>query len=179
MKFRYCPDCGALLSGRVLGDEGLVPWCERCGKPWFDMFPSAVIGLVYNCRNDVLLLRQNYISTQFCNLVSGYMKPGEDAESCMVREIKEETGLTVDLLEPVCTNWFAKKDMLMIGFFARVKDDDGLPGGCHAPLTLSTEVDGAEWHRPEEIVPLVRQKPTSTSRILALRFLDRLADERK
>ena len=53
MKFRYCPDCGALLSGRVLGDEGLVPWCERCGKPWFDMFPSAVIGLVYNCRNDV------------------------------------------------------------------------------------------------------------------------------
>ena len=107
------------------------------------------------------------------------MKPGEDAESCMVREIKEETGLTVDLLEPVCTNWFAKKDMLMIGFFARVKDDNDLPEGCHAPLTLSTEVDGAEWHRPEEIVPLVHQKPTSTSRILALRFLDRLADERK
>lgn len=64
-------------------------------------------------------------------------------------------------------------------FFARVKDDNDLPEGFHAPLNLSTEVDGAEWHRPEEVVPLVHQKPTSTSRILALSFLGRLADERR
>ena len=120
MKFTYCPDCGALLSGRPLGDEGVVPWCETCGKPWFDMFPTAVIALVHDAAGEVLLLRQSYISTEFCNLVSGYIKPGEDAETTARREILEETGQEVISLEPVCTRWFPKKQMLMIGFFARV-----------------------------------------------------------
>lgn len=162
MRFRYCPDCGSLLSGRVLGDEGEVPWCTRCDKPWFDMFPVAVIALVYNEKSQVLLLRQDYISTEFHNLVSGYVTPGEDAETCAIREIKEETGLEVEELRLVLTNWFPKKGILMVGFFAKVKD---------APLVLSDEVDSASWHRPEEIAALLSPRPWSTSRILAERFL--------
>ena len=80
MKFTYCPDCGSLLTHRDLGDEVGVPWCDRCDKPWFPVFPVAVIALVYNDAGEVLLLRQNYISSEFCNLVSGYILPGEDAE---------------------------------------------------------------------------------------------------
>ncbi|MDE6361074.1 MAG: NUDIX domain-containing protein [Muribaculaceae bacterium] len=164
MRFRYCPDCGALLSGRVLGDEGEVPWCDACGKPWFDMFPVAVISLVHNEKGEVLLLRQNYISTEFHNLVSGYVTPGEDAESCAVREIFEETGQEVEQLELVLTNWFARKEMMMIGFFARVRSGE---------LRLSSEVDAAAWHKPEEILSLVSSRPGSTSRILCERFLSR------
>lgn len=168
MRFRYCPDCGALLSGRILGDEGLVPWCGNCAKPWFDMFPVAVIALVYNGNSEVLLLRQNYISTEFHNLVSGYVMPGEDAETCAIREIKEETGLEVEKLDLVLTNWFAKKEMMMIGFFARVKD---------APLELSGEVDAAAWHKPAEIAGLLSPRPWSTSRILAERYLETLSQK--
>ena len=104
MHFKYCPDCGALLSSRVLGDEGAVPWCDGCSRPWFDMFPVAVIALVYNRRGEVLLLRQNYISTEFHNLVSGYVTPGEDAETCARREIMEETGQEVEQLELVLSS---------------------------------------------------------------------------
>lgn len=164
MKFIYCPDCGTKLNVRELGDEGSVPWCDRCGKPWFDMFPTAVISLVYNENGEVLLLRQEYISHDFCNLVSGYIKPGEDAETTARREILEETGQTVETLEPVCSGWFPKKQMLMLGFFARVKA---------APLRLSTEVDAAGWHSPSEILSLLSPSPTSTSRMLARRYLER------
>lgn len=163
MKFTFCPDCGAKLGSRVLGDEGAVPWCDKCNKPWFPIFPVAIIALVYNEKGEVLLLRQNYISTEFCNLVSGYVTPGEDAETCAIREIFEETGQQVEELRLVQTNWFAKKEMMMIGFFARV---------TQRPLKLSVEVDSAAWHPREEILSLVSNRPGSTSRILCERFLD-------
>ncbi len=162
MHFEYCPDCGQKLTSRVLGDEGDVAWCDNCSKPWFDMFPVAVIALVYNEKGEVLLLRQNYISTEFCNLVSGYIKPGEDAETCAVREIMEETGQQVEQLTFKVTSWFARKQMLMIGFFARVDSRE---------LRLSTEVDSAAWHRPEEILELVSNRPGSTAHLLCELFL--------
>lgn len=163
MEFSFCPDCGARLERRDLGDEKGVAWCERCGRPWFAMFPVAVIALVYNDSGEVLLLRQNYISTEFHNLVSGYVKLGEDAESCVVREIKEETGLEVDRVRLIFTDWFAKKEMMMIGFFAHA--------AC-CKLELSSEVDSAEWVEASLIKELLSPWPGSTSRRLALRFLN-------
>lgn len=164
MRFKYCPDCGAPLTGRELGDEGVVEWCERCAKPWFPIFPTAVIALVHNEKGEVLLLHQDYISHDFCNLVSGYIKPGENAEETAVREIMEETGQEVELLEPVCTTWFPRKEMLMVGFFARV---------TARPLRLSSEVDSAAWHRPDEILALVSNRPGSAARALCERFAAR------
>ncbi len=163
MKFKYCPDCGKLLNLRQLGDETDVPWCTNCDKPWFPVFPAAIIALVYDENNNILLLKQNYISTVFRNLVSGYMVPGERAEETMVREIKEETGLDVCEYHLRGTWWFEKKQMLMIGFMARVR---------HAELKLSVEVDGASWHTPDEALTLVHQRPESVSHILTKLFLD-------
>lgn len=165
MKFKHCPDCGSRLLSRNLGDEIGVPWCQECARPWFPVFPVAIIALVHDDEGHVLLLRQNYISDKFHNLVSGYVIPGEDAESCARREIREETGLEVCDLELVMTHWFAKKEMLMIGFLARVGRHD---------FRLSEEVDSASWHNSDEILGLLSDNPGSTSRRLALRFLDRL-----
>lgn len=165
MKFSYCPDCGSKLELRQLGDEKDVPWCVKCAKPWFPVFPCAIIALVYDENNRVLLLRQNYISPVFRNLVSGYIVPGERAEETMVREIKEETGLDVEEWKLRGTWWFARKEMMMIGFMARVRA---------GALRLSQEVDGASWHTAEEAVGLVHQRPESVSRILTAMFLEEL-----
>lgn len=110
------------------------------------MFSTCVIALVHNSNNDVLLLRQGYISTQYANLVSGYMVPGETAENAARREILEETGLKVNKLEFAGTYWFARKGMLMIGFIACVDNGE---------LHLSSEVDSASWHTAAEAVSLV------------------------
>lgn len=164
MKFSYCPDCGQHLEQRNLGDEVGVPWCVNCAKPWFPVFPVAVIALVYNDCGEVLTLRQNYISTEFHNLVSGYIQPGEDAETCVRREILEETGLEVDKVELKFTDWFARKEMMMIGFFAHT---------TQTRLHLSSEVDAAGWHKPEELLSLMSTRPGSTSRRLASLYLEK------
>lgn len=163
MRFTYCPDCGRLLGSRVLGDEGAVPWCEACEKPWFDMFSTCVIGLVADAEDNVLLLRQGYISDRYANLVSGYMTPGETAEECMRREILEETGIAVDGLQLVGTWWFERKQLLMIGFIARTK-------AVRPPTKLSGEVDSADWYPASEAINLVHPAG-SVSHALVERFI--------
>ena len=149
MRFNFCPDCGEKLMLKPIGDEGDVPFCEKCGKPWFEMFPSAVIVLVLNDDGEAALLRQSYISEEYCNLVSGYMKPGESAEEAARREVKEEIGIELDALQIAGTYWYGKKDMLMIGFIGWTMSDN---------LTLSKEVDSAEWVYAAEALGRVHPK---------------------
>lgn len=135
MRFYHCPDCGAALELRPVGDEGDTPWCPTCQKPLFDLFATCIIALVVNRAGQAAILRQGYISQQYGNLVSGYMQPGENAEEATRREIEEELGLSVTGLEYAGTWWLDKKEMLMIGFFARAE----------GVLRLSGEVDSARW----------------------------------
>lgn len=168
MRFKFCPDCGEKLILKSIGDEGDVPFCERCKRPWFEMFPSAVIVLVVNERGEAALLRQSYISDKYCNLVSGYMKPGETAEETARREVLEEIGIEMTGLRLVGTYWFAKKDMLMIGFIGRA---------YRAELTLSKEVDSAEWITVKEAIKLVHPKG-SVSYALLDEYLKRSVSEK-
>ena len=148
MRFTYCPDCGEKLVMKEIGDEGEIPYCNNCKKPLFDMFSTCVIVLVKNGEN-VLLLNQSYISTQYRNLVSGYMKPGESAEECAMREVEEEVGIKLDKLEIIGTYWFSKKGLLMIGFMGEAS---------RTSVKLSREVDNAEWVRYDKASALVHPK---------------------
>ena len=149
MRFHYCPDCGHKLELRPIGDEGEVPFCPVCSRPRFDMFSTCAIVLVVNEEEEALLLNQNYISNQYCTLVSGYMKPGETAEETARREVLEETGVELDELEIVGTYWYAPGDMLMPGFFARAKK---------SALKPSCEVDAARWIPVQQAITMVHPK---------------------
>ena len=149
MRFTYCPDCGKKLIAKEIGDEGKIPYCEGCKRPLFDMFSSCVIVLVTNDSGQVVLLNQNYISTQYCNLVSGYIKPKETAEETAYREVQEEIGLRLSSLDFVGTYWFDKKEQLMIGFIGKTNDRQ---------LTLSGEVDGAQWVDADKAINMVHPK---------------------
>ncbi len=163
MRFHYCPDCGIKLELRPIGDEGDTPWCPRCARPLFDQFSTCVIALVINERGEAAVLRQGYISQQYGNLVSGYMKPGETAEECARREIEEELGLHVAGLDLVRTWWMEKKELLMIGFFARAEGSE---------MTLSGEVDTARWVPVAEALGQVHPEG-SISHALVSAYLNR------
>lgn len=146
MRFQYCPHCGTKTILKEIGDEGLVPWCNACNIPLFPMFATCIIALPVDEQGNVALLRQGYISSQYYVLVSGYMKPGESAEECAVREVQEELGLNVRSLTMTGTYWFERKDMLMVGFLAQVQKQD---------FHLSQEVDQAVWVTPEQALSMV------------------------
>lgn len=149
MKFKFCPYCGTKSVKREIGDEGLIPYCEKCDKPLFDMFSSCIIVLVVNSDEQAALLKQNYISDEYFNLVSGYMKPGESAEETVVREVEEELGIKLKSLDLIKTYWFGKQDMLMIGFIGKCNASD---------FQLSSEVDSAKWVSVEKAIGMVHPK---------------------
>lgn len=136
MRFTYCPHCGIHLTKKEIGDEGLIPYCENCRVPLWDMFTSCVICAVVNEQNEIALLRQDYVSTASYVCVAGVIKLGESAEETAVREIREEIGQTVEKLQFIASYPYEKKEMLMLGFAAKVSKQ---------ALTLSGEVDHAQW----------------------------------
>ena len=147
MRFTYCPHCGTRAIQKEIGDEGLIPYCDRCQVPLWDMFTTAIIAAVVNECGEVALLRQNYISQEYHICLSGIMKLGESAEETAIREIQEEIGLTVKRLEYIRSWPMDNKDMLMLGFKA-VADK--------ADFTLSQEVDSVQWVKYADALALMR-----------------------
>ena len=136
MKYRFCPLCGQRLEGRMLGDEGLVPYCESCTRPFFDSFTTCIIVAVADEYDKIAVLKHAGSKGTYRGLVAGYIKPGETAEETARREVAEELGLSVGRLALVQTYWFEPGDQLMIGFIARTQ---------HGEFSLSGEIEAAEW----------------------------------
>ncbi|MDE6662910.1 MAG: NUDIX domain-containing protein [Lachnospiraceae bacterium] len=148
MRFKYCPHCGNKLTKKEIGDEGLIPFCEKCNVPLWDMFTTSIIAAVVNEENEIALLRQNYVSTSSYVCVAGIMKIGESAEDTVVREVKEEIGQDVIELNFIQSYPYEKKEMLMLGYKAVVKKSD---------FIISKEVDSVKWVKYEDALSLLRE----------------------
>lgn len=136
MRYIFCPLCGTELELIPAGDDGMVPYCGKCDKRWFDTFQSSVIVLTYNEFNEVALARQGYLSHKYAVMTSGFITPGETAETTAVREVREELGLEIEELDFAGTFWFKPQEMLMHAFIGFTRKRD---------FVLSDEVESAEW----------------------------------
>ena len=162
MRYRYCPECGSRLVLHPAGDDGDVPYCESCKRYWFDTFSSCVIVMVVNEYDEIAMLHQSYLSDEHETFVSGYIQPGENAETAALREVKEEIGLEIEHLEYAGTYWFPAKELLMLGYVGRVKKSD---------FVLSEEVDGASWVAKEDAEShMFPERPGNTQHKIFRRF---------
>ncbi len=147
MHFTYCPDCGTKTVPRRMGDDGDVPYCERCQKPLFDMFSTCVLSVLLNSRGEIALIKQSYGQQETYVGVAGYMKPGETAGEAALREISEEIGVSAERAEFVFSAWHAAKEQLMLCFCAYTD---------RADFALSGEVREARWFPREAAAKAVR-----------------------
>ena len=148
MRFEYCPFCGDKNILKKIGDEGEVPYCEKCSRPLFDMFSTCVLNVVVNEDKEVLLIRQSYGDTSRYVGVAGFMKVGETPEEAGAREVLEETGLTAESIRYIDSAFYDGRDQLMLGLLARVKKAD---------TNISGELLEAKWFTFEEAVKTVRE----------------------
>ena len=147
------------MIARPIGDEGLVPWCENCQRPWFDSFSTCIIAAVLNTDGKVLLQRETRRPEREV-LIAGYIKPGESAEDAARREIAEETGLTATSLRYIASYPHMNGDMLMLSFAAQVV------GEIRAD---SSEVLSARWCTLDEAVAALRQGSIAQQVIMTIR----------
>ena len=140
MTFDYCPRCGEKLVPKQIGDEGDVPFCGKCERPFFPYSSPCVICLCVSENDDVLLIKQSYGIIRFV-CVAGYIKAGENAEDAAKREIAEETGLEMTGARFLYSKYYDKHDNLMLAFLCRVKK---------AKPRISSELTEAQWFSPKD-----------------------------
>lgn len=168
----YCVQCGRKLIYKRIGDEGEQKYCPDCSKFYFDNPASCILAAIINEKNQVLLLKQNYISASNYTLCSGYLKKGDTLEDTVVREVFEETGQRVISCEYVQSYYFAPKNLIMSGFIAHVISSE---------FSKSNEVDGLLWTDLENAVDMVERENNFSGEHLdnCISFLkrdDRLSD---
>lgn len=140
MQFRFCPQCGGRLTQKKIGDEGEVPFCGDCNRPWFGFSYPCVICLLTDGEGKYALIRQTYATRNYV-CVAGFIHEGETAEQTAVREVREETGLEVLSMRYISSYYYPKHDNLMIGYLCTVKRGE---------FRLSDEVERAGWFGLEE-----------------------------
>ena len=136
MELNFCIYCGNHLEYKEIGDEGKQKYCKHCNKFFFDNPAGCVLVTIVNENNQVLLLKQNYISTKNYTLCSGYLKKGDTLEDTVVREVSEETGQQVISCEYVQSYYFEPKNLILTGFIAYVRTSE---------FAVSNEVDDLIW----------------------------------
>lgn len=158
----YCMDCGTKLINKYLDKEGMVPYCETCGKYCFPIFNAAVSMIIYDTTKDRILLIKQYGNPAYI-LVAGYINRGENAEDAVRREIMEEVGLHVDKITFNKSSFFEPSNTLMLNFVCYASHTEN--------LTANDEVDSWEWFSLDKVRENI--KPNSLAKEFLCAYLDK------
>jgi NAD+ diphosphatase len=113
----FCPGCGSPTEVVTSG------WARRCLSEDRLRFPRtdpAVIVLVTDDEDRVLLGSNAMWEQDRFSVLAGFVEPGESLEAAVVRELVEETGLPVDRVEYLGSQPWPFPASLMCAFRARV-----------------------------------------------------------
>ncbi|WP_353815631.1 NAD(+) diphosphatase [Agromyces sp. SYSU T00266] len=113
----FCPGCGSPTEVVQSG------WARRClaeDRLRFPRTDPAVIVLVTDDEDRVLLGSNAMWEQDRFSVLAGFVEPGESLEAAVVREIGEEAGLAVDRVEYLGSQPWPFPASLMCAFRARV-----------------------------------------------------------
>lgn len=157
---KFCAHCGAPTEVREAGHSR---HCNACGRDHFPRTdPAVIVGVTH--REQLLFGRgANWPAGRF-GMIAGFVEPGESMEQAVVREVMEETGVSVRNVHYVMSQPWPSPMSLMLAFFAEAED---------TALTLhDKELEEARWLSRDQLVDAVRRGemklPTRASVAFAL-----------
>ena len=140
-RHRFSPLTGAATTVERAG------WVQRdptTGAEFFPRTDPAVIMLVHDGGDRVVLGRQAAWPPGRFSILAGFVEPGESAEAAVVREVAEEVGLRVTDVRYVGSQPWPFPQSLMLGFVARADGDDTL-------RLDRDEIEEARWFTRAEL----------------------------
>lgn len=109
-------------------------------------FTVGVVGLVRDERGHVLLLKHTYRRSQPWGLPGGGLRAGEGLEECLRREIREETGMEVEVERMLSAGVHPDRRLVDAIFACRP-----LPGHDLARFHANAEVSEAYFFAPDKL----------------------------
>jgi NAD+ diphosphatase len=136
---RFCPACSAAL---LVTDAGFTRTCPSCGAQHFPRTDPAVIMLVEHDGHALLGRQAGWPEGQY-SVLAGFVGPGESVEEAVIREVKEESGITIHHPRFVGSQPWPFPLSVMLGFEA---DCDG-----GEPAPNDGELEDVRWFTREEV----------------------------
>jgi NAD+ diphosphatase len=150
---RFCGRCGAPT---VEKQDERAKLCPACGLTSYPRISPAVIVAVTRGR-EILLARANRFAPGLYSVLAGFVEPGETLEDCVMREVKEETGIEVTNVRYFGSQPWPFPNSLMVAFTA-----DHAAGA----ITIDPgELADAGWYTPEGL-PRIPDRLTVARRLI-------------
>lgn len=135
----HCARCGADTYS-ALG--GSVRKCRNDESEHYPRTDSAVIVLVRDGDNRILLGRQKVWPPKRYSNFAGFLEPGESLEACVKREVLEEAGVRINQIEYLGSQAWPFPASIMLAFTGVVENaDDAQADG--------EEIEDLRWYSKE------------------------------
>ncbi len=136
---RFCGRCGSETRRQA---AELARTCPRCGLQQFPRISPAVIVRVE--RGDcILLARSPHFAAGVYSTLAGFVEPGESLEETVVREVREEVGVSVANIRYFGSQPWPFPHSLMIGFVADYESGELRP--------QEGEIEDAGWFGVDDL----------------------------
>lgn len=135
MNMRFCPECGTKLHLKEQPHDVPALYCDCCKTYRFPVFSIAVAVIILDSEQENMVLVRQYGEPDPV-LVAGYVDKGETAEEAVIREVKEELGMTVQSLSFLHSHYYVPSETLMLNYAVTVPEKAALP---------NWEIDSWEW----------------------------------
>lgn len=141
----FCPRCG---HRSAFARAGWARICPNCSLEEYPRTDPAVICLVHDGGDHVLLARQPTWPVGRFSVLAGFVEAGESLEACVAREILEEVGVVVTDVGYLGSQPWPFPRSLMIGFEAVASRDQ-------AVRPAEGEIAEARWVSRAEVLAAI------------------------
>lgn len=145
--YKFCPRCAS--SGNF-NYEDLSFKCPACGFHFFMNSAAAVMALIYNSEGELLVVKRGVEpSIGMSDLPGGFVDPGENVETALLREMKEELNLIPSSFS-FYTSFpnqyhFSETIVYTVDLVFKCEISD------FAPMKYGDDIIGISFIKPEEI----------------------------